>query len=518
MTRFTYIFTGGRCLGGSSAINGLTYGRGSSSVYDLWQSLGNPGWSWEEIYPLFVKARLQFSTTRNVPDCAQSTHFNPPTNNVSYQGHDPSAYSDGPIQISYPGYYYAAPGSSAFVESLSAIGVEPTNELNTGNNFGAKQEPLTLDTRYRRNSAYDNYYMQAAGRANLQVLTFSPVQRIILEQQGSSIVATGVVYNDYASGATINVTATKEVIMSAGSFQTPQLLLLSGIGPVATLADNGIQMYVDSENVGKNLQDHTYFSVNVRTQANISYSSLYNDVALLQTAEAEYQNSRGPLTAPAGPSFGFEKLNASVLAQLDKAGALSNRQNQSHIEYYYEDIFYPNYLTPGYTPLPNESYISLTAGLIAPVSRGSVSIKSSSISDSPQINLNYYTAQTDEAIAVYAFKNLRKVLARYAANFGNTIGPDNGEVSPGATVQSDADILNYIRSTAITVWHASGTCAMLPQAAGGVVDARLRVYGVSGLRVVDTSIFPIVPDQHTQGPVYMVAEKAAQIIREDHNF
>ncbi|KAI9846711.1 MAG: hypothetical protein M1837_003766 [Sclerophora amabilis] len=492
----------GRCLGGSSAINGLTYGRGSSSIYDLWQSLGNPGWSWEDVFPLFIK----------------STHFNPPTDNVKYQGYDPSGYGDGPVQVGYPGNYYSAPGSSAFIESLGAIGVEPTNDLNTGNNVGAKQETLTLDTEYHRSSAYDNYYIQAMDRPNLRVLTGAPVQRIILKEEGSAVYATGVIYTDYASGATINATCSKEVIMSAGSFQTPQLLLLSGIGPPATLAANGIQMYIDNENVGKNLQDHSYFSLNVRTEADVSYSSLYSDISRMQAAEMEYQESQGPFIAPIGPSFGFEKLNASTLAQLDPANSLADRQNQSHIEYYYETTFYPNRPTPQYVPLSNESYVSFTAGVLAPSSRGYVSIESSSTSDPPQINLNYFSSPTDQALGIYAFKNLRKVLGRYAASFGNTIGPNNGEVSPGPSVESDADILEYIRNTAVTVWHASGTCAMLPQGSGGVVDARLRVYGVSGLRVVDTSIFPIVPDHHTQGPVYMVAEKAAQLIKEDYGF
>ena len=231
----------------------------------------------------------------------------------------------------------------------------------------------------------------------------------------------------------------------------------------------------------------------------------------------EYQSSEGPLIAPIGPSFGFEKINETTLEKLDTTRSLANRHNQSQIEYYNETIYYPDVPTPEYTPLPNESYISLSAGIIAPVSRGTVSIKSSSNSDPPQINLNYYAAETDQNIAIYAFKNLRKVLAQYAT-YGWTIAPNNGEVSPGPSVESDADILNYIRNTAITVWHASGTCAMLPQASGGVVDARLRVYGVNGLRIVDASIFPIIPDQHTQGPVYMVAEKAAQLISEDYGF
>jgi choline dehydrogenase len=262
------------------------------------------------------------------------------------------------------------------------------------------------------------------------------------------------------------------------------------------------------------LQDHTYFSINVRTEANVSYSSLFNDLSNLQLAQADYQNFTGPLVAPIGTSFDFEQLNQTTLAQLDKSNSLVDRHNQSHIEYLYETIFYPDAPTPYYTPLSNESYISLTAAIIAPVSRGNISIRSASLSDPPQINTNYYSAETDQALAIYAFKNLRKILAQYAT-YGWTIGADDGEVSPGPSVQSDAQILEYIRDTAITVWHASSTCAMLPRQSGGVVDARLRVYGVQGLRIVDASIFPVVPDQHIQAATYMVAEKAAQMIGEE---
>lgn len=120
----------------------------------------------------------------------------------------------------------------------------------------------------------------------------------------------------------------------------------------------------------------------------------------------------------------------------------------------------------------------------------------------------------DQKIAIQAFKNLRKVLGQ-ADLAAFTIGPDNGEVVPGVAIDTDEEILNYIRSTTIPIWHVSGTCSMLPKEKGGVVDSRLRVYGIQGLRVVDASIIPIIPDQHTMGPVYMIAEKAAVMIKED---
>lgn len=290
--------------------------------------------------------------------------------------------------------------------------------------------------------------------------------------------------------------------------------MLSGIGPAETLVKVGVDLYVDSPKVGKELQDHTYFSIMVEADSSISYDPLFSDYSELQAAEAEYQNG-GPLIAPVGLSFAFERIPVEILNEIGAAALAANRSDQAHVEYYYESIFYPNYPTPQYAPQQyNTRYISLTAGLIAPLSRGSVSVESNSLTDGPVIDLQYYTDPTDRAVAIYAFKNLRKILDQFAT-YNFTIGPNNGEVSPGPSVQSDEDIMNYIRETAITVWHASGTCAMLPQEDGGVVDSRLRVYGVNNLRIVDTSVFPTLPDQHTQAATYMLAEKAAAIIKAD---
>jgi choline dehydrogenase len=140
---------------------------------------------------------------------------------------------------------------------------------------------------------------------------------------------------------------------------------------------------------------------------------------------------------------------------------------------------------------------------------------SNSLSDPPQIDPQYYNTTEDTALALYSFRKLRQILANYA-QYNFTIGPNNGEVSPGANVQSDEEILNYIRETAIPVWHASGTCSMLPKEKGGVVDSKLKVYGVNNLRVVDASVFPVIPDAHLVAGVYMVAEMAADIIKAEY--
>ena len=265
------------------------------------------------------------------------------------------------------------------------------------------------------------------------------------------------------------------------------------------------------------MQDHIYFSVIAEADASVSYSSLYHDYSKLQQASAEYQEVTGPLTAPVGLAFGFEKLSSETLASIGASAIITQgRADQAHIEYLYETIYYPNLPTPYYSSKEyNTSYVSFTAAILASTSRGTVSVLSNSLSDPPQIDPQYYSTPEDIAVALYSFKQLRKTLASYA-QYNFTIGPNNGEVAPGANVQTDEEILHYIRETAIPVWHASGTCAMRPRDKGGVVDSKLSVYGVQNLRIVDPSVFPIIPDAHTAAVVYMVAEMAAEIIKAEY--
>lgn len=281
-------------------------------------------------------------------------------------------------------------------------------------------------------------------------------------------------------------------------------------------------MYGDilSDAFANSLQDHTYFSVIAKAQPQQSASQLYNRIDLLQAAETQYSaNMSGPLTTPVGPTYGFEQLPEDVLKSLDVTSQLRSRTTQAHIEYLWENIYYPTVISDAiaqYPPKHDESFFSLTAALVAPVSRGNVTLQSNSIQDGPSINLNYLADETDQKIALYAFRNLRKILAQpELANY--TIGPNSGEVVPGIDVADDDTLLSYIKSTLLPVWHASGTCRMLPEKDGGVVDSRLRLHGAQGLRIVDASIMPVIPDQHIQGPVYMIAEKAAEMIKEDYS-
>ncbi|KAG5294977.1 glucose-methanol-choline oxidoreductase:GMC oxidoreductase [Histoplasma ohiense] len=494
----------GRCLGGSSVINGLFYGRGSASVYDKWVELGNPGWGWHDVYPLFVK-----STRFNAPD--PDSGFD-----QRYKTWDPSAYANGPLDIGFQGY---VPESGiAFIQACEAANIPIVNELNSGNNTGVKQGTGCLDSTYRRSSSYDAFYKQAAKRTNLVVLHHAPVFHIITEKTNDSIAATGVVFTDQSTGRSRSVKARKEVILSLGAFQTPQLLMLSGIGPVSELDKFGIDHVLINENIGRNLDDHSVFSIMATVRRNASTSQMFASAGNTQAAQAEfYNNLTGPYTAPSGITNGFQMLPDDELESIGAHEIIAQGlTNRSHIEYLYESMWYPGGPTPYYIPDEDISYISLTASNLVAASRGNITLRSNSMSDAPKVNPNYYSHSVDRVLGIHAFKYLRKILAHPAfASF--TVGPFYGEVSPGPSVSSDDDdaIFEYIIANTIPNWHASATTQMRPLEDGGVVDPRLKVYGIQNLRVADSSIIPLLPDVNIQGPVFMIGEKAAQMIRED---
>ncbi|OJD14454.1 hypothetical protein AJ78_05189 [Emergomyces pasteurianus Ep9510] len=492
----------GRCLGGSSVTNGLFYGRGSASVYDKWEALGNPGWGWNEVYPLF-------STRFNAPN--PDSEFD-----LSYKTWDPNAYSDGPLDIGFQGY--VPQSSNAFIEACEAANIPIVNELNSGNNTGVKQGTGCLDSTYRRSSSYDAFYEQAAGRPNLVVLHNAPVTELITKRTDDSITATGVVFTYQSTGRSRTVKARKEVILSLGAFQTPQLLMVSGIGPASELDKFGIDHVLINENIGRNLDDHSVFSIMATVHPNASTSQMFASASNLQAAQAAfYNNLTGPYTAPSGITNGFQMLSDDELESIGAHEIIAQGlTNRSHIEYLYESMWYPGGPTPYYIPDTEISYISLTASNLVAASRGNVTLRSNSMSDAPNVNPNYYSHPVDRILGIQAFKYLRKILA-HPAFAAYTVGPYHGEVSPGPSVSDDDDdaIFEYIKANTIPNWHVSATTQMRPLEDGGVVDPRLKVYGIQNLRVADSGIIPLLPDVNIQGPVYMIGEKAAEMIRED---
>ncbi|KAL9112594.1 MAG: hypothetical protein Q9227_003165 [Pyrenula ochraceoflavens] len=429
----------GRCLGGSSVINGMAYVRGSSALYNRWEELGNQGWSWNDVYPYFQKVKTR-------------------QNNDSYTTHDASAYGDGPLAVSYGGWEPST--SVAFIEACSSIGVPLVNDLNDGSGIGVKQGMITANKEFQRSSAYNAYYTPVSNRTNLTVRPLASVQSLLMGSNGNATVAKGVAVFDHVDASPYVVMASKEIILSAGFIQTPQLLMTAvcdtashkedkyanifctqGIGPPEMLKAVGVPVLVANENVGQNLQDSNLFSVKVHTRNGTGIQLALLDPIELQKNLAQYRaNKTGPLTSPGGFTNAFQKLNTTEIADLGAHYIVNeNRMDQAHVQYSYTGAFYPMNVFGNYFAMPNQDYFSVSATLLAPASRGSIKIGSAMATDPPIIDLNFYAEDIDRRISIQAFKNMRQLISQPAfADF--SIGPNNGEVSPGAAVQTDNEI------------------------------------------------------------------------------
>ncbi|PNP82866.1 hypothetical protein FNYG_03743 [Fusarium nygamai] len=284
------------------------------------------------------------------------------------------------------------------------------------------------------------------------------------------------------------------------------------------------------------MMDHNLYSISATVVPEASTDQLmFNSTAVEASQEEYYTTGKGVYTAPGGITNGFQELSREQLQKIGAEAVIdAGLINRSTVEFLFESFFYPNSPGPTYEPSSDQSYISISVSSMVALSKGNITIQSSGMSDAP-INPNvsfhdhssrfllytnffhYYTHPADRAIAINAFRDARKIFAHSAlANL--TVGPDHGEVAPGVSnIASDDDeaIFEYIKATTVPNWHASGTNRMLPLEDGGVVDSRLRVYGVQGLRVIDSSIMPTVPDVNIAGPVYMLGEHGATMIRED---
>ncbi|KAF9701202.1 hypothetical protein EKO04_000040 [Ascochyta lentis] len=508
----------GRTLGGSSSTNGLYYARGSASVYDRWAELGNPGWGWNDTYNLFRK----------------STKMNPPNStdelaafSQDFKTFDASAYGGGPLELGFQGY--VPPSTDGFITACSeTMDIPIVQDLNTGDGVGVKHGTATVNSMLRRSGSYDSFYQQARDRTNLRIMHDAPVTGIVMSSPPadnatfrnttSTPRALGVSYIDQLTGFVSQARARNEVIVSMGAFHSPQLLMISGIGPAAELEKVGIESVIINKNVGQNLNDHSVFSIMARAEPFASTTEMSSSPQNLREAQTLfYTNLTGPYTAPSGITNGFQKLTEQQLRDINASAIIdAGLANQTHIEYLFESVWYPWIPTPFWAPLANESYISVTASSMVQLSRGSVTLRTASMSDKPLVDPNYYADATDSAIGIASFKFLRDIL-RHPALQQFTIGGFSGEVSPGPAVADDDDdaILAYVKANTIPNWHATGTNQMLPLEEGGVVDPRLQVYGVDALRVVDCSIIPVLPDVNILAAVYMIAEKGAEMNRED---
>ena len=444
----------GRVLGGSSSINYMIYIRGNRGDYDEWRRGGNEGWAYDDVLPYFVKAE---------GNQALSDRYHGTAGPLTVSDHSPS----NPLVKRY----FAA---------AQEVGLRFNPDFNGEYQEGYGPLQATLANRARC-SAADAYLHPARSRPNLTVLTHAYATK--LRFNGTR--AVGVEYLRF--GVLEQAHAAGEVIVSAGALRSPQLLMLSGIGPKAELERRGIDVHLDG--VGKNLQDHLHTRVRCEIKPPLTFAALPDKMKAV--ALSEYETDR---SGALGSNF------------LEAGAFVKGEPNE---DYPGLQLFFLMMLAPDYPEAgpPNQHGVTLTAYVNRPLSRGEVTLASADPLDRPVIDFNYLSEPDDTRCAIAGVRWNLRIL--YTKAFDDIQGE---ELAPGVKSRSDADIESFVRRTASTTWHPVGTCKMGNDEMA-VVDDRLRVRGIEALRVVDASIMPKIVSGNTHAPTIMIAEKAADLIR-----
>ena len=449
----------GRVLGGSSSINAMVYIRGQSADYDGWAAQGNRGWSWNDVLPYFKKSEDH------------------------YRGASPAHGAGGELRVEGLRAHWEV--LDAFCDAAVECGIPRTEDFNTGDNAGVGYFEVTQRNGVRMSTARA-FLKPVRQRPNLTVLTRTQVARVLFEGRR----ATGLLVQ--RGGKSLRIDAKREVILSAGSVGSPHILMLSGVGDGAALQAKGITPVHHLPGVGANLQDHIAIRTMLRVQDTITLNQQASSVFGKMKMGLDYLvRRRGPLTIP--PAL----VNAFV------------RSDPSQPTPDLQFVCYP--ITYDKLGDPPHAFPGFTAGvcLLHPESRGSVTLRSDNPTDAPAIRLNFLNTENDRRLAVQALRALRRVCAAPALQ---RFAPH--EFLPGGEVQDDAGILDAIARMAGTIFHPVGTCKMGSDG-GAVVDDRLRVHGIAGLRVVDASIMPKIISGNTNATAIMIGEKAADMVVAD---
>ncbi len=452
----------GRTLGGSSSINGHVYMRGTWQDYDGWRDLGNPGWGWDDVLPYFKRSEGH------------------------YRGD--SALHGGQGELGISPVHNPHPASEAFIQAAMALGIPRTDDFNGPQQDGVGYLDLMVRGGQRSSTAVA-FLRPAMGRPNLRVRTGALVERVILEGRR----ARGLQFTADGRGHRVGA---GQVILCGGAINSPQLLMLSGIGPGAALSQLGIPVVQDLPGVGQNLHDHVYAHCLARVDKGYSLNPKISRNWKMIPDVLEYAFKRTGLLTSAAAQVGLfvrtreglqtpdMQLQMRPFSMISKGGMYSAE------------------------PTPA---ITASCAILQPHSRGELTLRSADPREAPRMVANYLTDPRDLPTLVAGLRLIRRIFAtRPFADFYEA------EDLPGPGITSDDDLVAFLRDNAQSMYHPVGTCRMGPSAAdGAVVDARLRVHGIDGLRVVDASVMPVVPSGNTNAPAIMVAEKAADMLRED---
>jgi choline dehydrogenase len=451
----------GKVLGGSSAINAMIYMRGQREDYDNWRQIGLQGWGWDDVKPIFRR------------------HLD------HYLGAGEHHGAGGEWRVEAPRVRWEL--LDAFIEAAVEAGIPRVDDFNTGSNEGISYFQVNQKNGRRWSSAR-GFLKPALSRPNLKVETHAHATRILFE--GKTAVGVEFMQN----GSLRQVLARQEVVLSAGAVASPKILQLSGIGDGALLQQHGIDVIHHLPGVGENLQDHLQLRPVYKVQGVRTLNEDYRSLVKKGHMALEYALfRRGPLTM--APS----QLGAFTRSSADYA----TPNLQFHVQPLSLDRF-------GEDPHPFPAFTASVCNL-RPTSRGSVRIRSRDTDEAPAIRPNYLSTPEDQRVAVDALRLVRQVVSRPALR---KYRPE--EYKPGASLTTDDELLHGAREIGTTIFHPVGTAKMgIESDPMAVTDARLRVRGIEGLRVIDASVMPAITSGNTNSPTLMIAEKGATMILED---
>ena len=487
------IYPRGKTLGGCSSINGMIYMRGQARDYDGWaQLLGDESWSWNNSLPYFKMHEDHHKGATSLHGAHGSEPGLLQTANSPYHEVLRHRKAGGEWRVDKQRLRWEV--LEAFARAAQQAGIPATEDFNTGDNEGVGYFEVNQKKGWRWNTAKAFLRPTCYGRPNIELWTSAQASKLVL-QGGTGdepLRCTGVqVWNGHEM---VTATARREVILSAGAVATPQLLQLSGLGPAGVLQGQGVTLVKDMPGVGANLQDHlqirAVFKVKNTTTLNRLASSLWGKARI----GLEYAfNRSGPMSMAPSQLGAFTRSDPA--------------QPYPNLEYHVQPLSLDAFGSPLHT------FDAITASVcnLNPTSRGTVHIKSPNFQEAPAIAPNYLSTETDRKIAADSLRVTRRIVSQSA------LAPYMPqEYKPGVEFQTDEELAKLAGDIASTIFHPVGTTAM--GKAGdpmAVVDARLRVHGVAGLRVVDAGVMPRITSGNTNSPTLMIAEKAAQWIAED---
>ena len=470
----------GKALGGSSTINGSAFIAPSRAGIDAWAMLGNPNWTYDVLLPYYKKA---YSIQAPDESICKAMGIDRVSNT------DKSTSPDGPIHVSYPGLYQKNPMAKAWNELFLNMGHETTAETFPTQSVGNRCYTAAIDLQTNtRMSADSQYGGPASNRPNLTVLTEATVIKILLAGSGpSKTVATGVEVS--IGGEIHSIKANREVILSAGAFHTPKLLELSGVGEQNRLRDLSIPLVIENANVGENLQNHTICMRTFELEQGVKVGDGIQSLAFLPLADRVQQKEMFDTAPPvADNEKAFHDVVRATFDSPDEASCS---------------------LFMTFIGLPN--FASLGVMQSIPFSRGSSHVATANPSDDPHIDPKFFSNPLDLKMMAHHLLALEKFPS--TKPLSNFFKKDGQRIPPNTIITDVESAEEYLRQNATTTYHSCGTAAMLPRLKGGVVDQELIVYGTTNLRVVDASIFPVIPQANPMSTVYAVAERAASIIK-----